>query len=226
MFLVLWSTKSSLAAKTYEDGYGPAGDGPGSFEAIRTTENPVFSAIPFVRMFISRSISGPPRLLRKLSRHSQAEYQSIDSLGESLTAQRHRLGAYVNVLHEPLAVSMDVIIFAAKCGVALFSEPHGHKSIWCEIGLQEFTWRSVRTQDGFRARYPLRTAPSIVAGQPVSVQSPARNNPRTEDSCFGRQRSTPGSGENVGGGFFYDRRFHQFRLARAGSTCRTSSKHR
>src|ERR1700682_2314733 len=47
------------------------------------------------------------------------------------------------------------------------------------------------------ARYPLRTAPSIVAGQLVSVPSPARNSPRTLVSCLGLHRSTPGSGENV-----------------------------
>src|SRR5258708_7754019 len=37
----------------------------------------------------------------------------------------------------------------------------------------------------------------MVAGQPVSVQSPARNKRGMEVCCRGRQRSTPGSGENV-----------------------------
>src|SRR6266850_944944 len=76
------------------------------------------------------------------------------------------------------------------------------------------------------ARYPLRTAPSIVAGQPVSVQSPARNNPRTEDSCFGRQRSTPGSAENVAAASFMTVAFTNSASRAAGSACRTSSKHR
>src|SRR5271154_4654617 len=37
----------------------------------------------------------------------------------------------------------------------------------------------------------------MVAGQPVAVQSPARNIFGIGDFCCGRQRSTPGSGENV-----------------------------
>src|SRR5262245_15100491 len=36
------------------------------------------------------------------------------------------------------------------------------------------------------ARWPLRTALSIVAGRPVAIQSPARNNPRTGVSVSGR----------------------------------------
>src|SRR6267378_6984187 len=47
------------------------------------------------------------------------------------------------------------------------------------------------------ALYPLRTAPSMVAGQPVAVQSPAKKKFWTVVSCLGRQRSTPGSGEKV-----------------------------
>src|SRR5271155_1577759 len=35
----------------------------------------------------------------------------------------------------------------------------------------------------------------MVAGQPVAVQSPARNILSMGDFCCGRQRSTPGSGE-------------------------------
>jgi len=37
----------------------------------------------------------------------------------------------------------------------------------------------------------------MVAGQPVSVQSPARNRREMAVCCLGRQRSTPGAGENV-----------------------------
>src|ERR1700683_2142904 len=47
------------------------------------------------------------------------------------------------------------------------------------------------------ARYPLRTAAAIVAGHEVRVQSPARKRFSTDIFCAGRQRSTPGSGENV-----------------------------
>src|SRR5579863_5071180 len=45
------------------------------------------------------------------------------------------------------------------------------------------------------ARCPLRTAPSIVAGRPVSVQSPAMNSPRTDVTAAGRG-GPPGAIEN------------------------------
>src|SRR5579864_7415080 len=45
------------------------------------------------------------------------------------------------------------------------------------------------------ARCPLRTAPSIVAGKPVSVQSPARNSPGTDVTGAGRG-GPPGAIEN------------------------------
>src|SRR3989337_2228624 len=44
---------------------------------------------------------------------------------------------------------------------------------------------------------PLSTAPSIVAGRPVSVQSPARKRFFIEVFCDGLHSSTPGWGENV-----------------------------
>src|SRR5258708_3695162 len=45
------------------------------------------------------------------------------------------------------------------------------------------------------ARYPLRTAPSIVAGQPVAVQSPARKTRGHTVAAGGRYASMPGRGE-------------------------------
>jgi hypothetical protein len=47
------------------------------------------------------------------------------------------------------------------------------------------------------AKYPLRTAPSMVAGQPVAVQSQARNNLGQGLLCGARKASLPGDGENV-----------------------------
>src|SRR6185312_2751488 len=44
---------------------------------------------------------------------------------------------------------------------------------------------------------PLLTAPSMVAGQPVAVQSPARNIFGQSVVKPGRYSSTPGTGENV-----------------------------
>src|ERR1700728_2129647 len=45
------------------------------------------------------------------------------------------------------------------------------------------------------ARYPLRTAPSMVAGQPVAVQSPARKTRGQAVVATGRCASIPGRGE-------------------------------
>src|SRR5271166_2240067 len=47
------------------------------------------------------------------------------------------------------------------------------------------------------APYPLRTAPSMVEGQPVAVQSPAMNNLGHGLVCDGRYASLPGAGEKV-----------------------------
>src|SRR5450631_1295489 len=45
------------------------------------------------------------------------------------------------------------------------------------------------------ARYPLRTAPSMVAGHPVAVQSPARKTRGQAVMEVGRWASMPGRGE-------------------------------
>ncbi|MCW2897552.1 MAG: hypothetical protein JWO75_7041 [Actinomycetia bacterium] len=44
---------------------------------------------------------------------------------------------------------------------------------------------------------PLRTAPSIVSGQPVSVQEPARTRPGSAVAAFGRSFAVPGTWRNV-----------------------------
>src|SRR4029079_10561070 len=49
------------------------------------------------------------------------------------------------------------------------------------------------------ARWPLHTAPSIVAGRPVSTQSPASRNRRTPVRVTGRA-GCPGASENVARG--------------------------
>src|SRR5712692_8900571 len=48
-------------------------------------------------------------------------------------------------------------------------------------------------QDRLGRHIPLRTAPSIVAGQPEAVQSPAQRRLDSGDTGPGRQRSTPGT---------------------------------
>src|ERR1700722_9598358 len=76
------------------------------------------------------------------------------------------------------------------------------------------------------AKKPLRTAPSIVDGQPVEVQSPARNNPVWEVPCGGRHPAEPGAGENVADISFTTVPFTSDASRVAGSTLRNSSRHR
>jgi hypothetical protein len=47
------------------------------------------------------------------------------------------------------------------------------------------------------AKYPLRTAPSIVAGQPVRVQSPASSKFEIAVCCRGLIASSPGRTEKT-----------------------------
>ena len=56
-----------------------------------------------------------------------------------------------------------------------------------------------RDEAASAARWPLRTALSIVAGSPVSIQSPARNKPRTDVRVDGRG-GWPGASEKVARG--------------------------
>jgi hypothetical protein len=44
---------------------------------------------------------------------------------------------------------------------------------------------------------PLRTAPSIVSGQPVSVHEPASTRPGSPVAAFGRSLAVPGTWRNV-----------------------------
>ena len=58
-------------------------------------------------------------------------------------------------------------------------------------------WASRRASAATAAAWPLRTAPSIVAGQPVSVQAPARNRPFMCVRGPGRSRPAPGAARKV-----------------------------
>src|SRR5271168_2875415 len=62
----------------------------------------------------------------------------------------------------------------------------------------------------------------MVAGQPVSVQSPARNILPIGDFCGGRQRSIPGSGENVAAVSLMTVAFTSWASRDLGNACRTS----
>ena len=74
-------------------------------------------------------------------------------------------------------------------------------------------------------RWPLRTALSIVAGSPVSIQSPARNSPRTGVAVAGRA-GWPGASENVARGSRIDRRAHERRAARRPAAPRAARRAR
>ena len=84
--------------------------------------------------------------------------------------------------------------------------------------------RTVRIS--WAARYPLRTAPSIVAGQPVSVQSPARNRPSIGVRCGGRSASTPGRTANVAPCSVTTHHRRQFRRSSRGPDLRQLGQHR
>src|ERR1700686_5709648 len=66
----------------------------------------------------------------------------------------------------------------------------------------------------------------MVAGQPVSVQSPAKNKFCTLVSCLGRQRSTPGSGEKVAAASLMTVALIRLASREAGSAWRTSFRQR
>src|SRR3954463_9921928 len=72
------------------------------------------------------------------------------------------------------------------------------------------------------ARYPLRTAPSMVAGQPVAVQSPARNTRGQGVIGTGRWASIPGRGEYVAFTSLITVDLTRFAARAAGKNSRTS----
>src|SRR6516162_6396690 len=66
----------------------------------------------------------------------------------------------------------------------------------------------------------------MVAGQPVAVQSPARNILGVLVCCAGRQQSTPGSGEKVAAASLITVALMSWASRAAGRACRTSLRHR
>ena len=64
-------------------------------------------------------------------------------------------------------------------------------------GNRKFCARPAAAVTASAAMYPLRTAPSIVEGQPERVQSPARNRFRMGVRVPGRSGSSPGMAEKV-----------------------------
>ncbi len=113
----------------------------------------------------------------------------------------------------------DHCLLAARCFHQNFDSPSNGKSACRSFAACP---NSARTDSA--ARYPLRTAPSIVEGHPVCVQSPERNKFSIDVFCGGRQRSTPGSGENVAFTSLMTVAFNTFASRVSGSTSAISRR--
>jgi heme-degrading monooxygenase HmoA len=100
MFLVLWEYEvKSGSEKQFEEVYGPAGDWTRLF---RTDSN--YQETRFLRDLFRSNVyltldfwASRNSYERFLATH-KAEYQCIDALGESLTTNERRLGAYEMVI--------------------------------------------------------------------------------------------------------------------------------
>ena len=76
------------------------------------------------------------------------------------------------------------------------------------------------------ASWPLRTAPSMVAGHPVSHQAPARNRPGTSVVVAGRNAREPGMARNVAAFSRVTTASRSRAWRAAGSSSRSASKNR
>ena len=103
--------------------------------------------------------------------------------GPSSTRARWPTGARARVCQLPAPAAVRVSSrTSAACG---------------RSGVRAACGRPLQAQTASAAIRPLRTAPSIVEGQPVAVQSPARNRFGTRVREAGRDASTPGRTEST-----------------------------
>src|SRR6266849_6566322 len=230
MFLVLWEYEvKSGSEKQFEDVYGPAGDWARLFRTdshYRETRL-LCDPFPFERLSHARFLD-VARLLRKIHGCSQSRIPGDrrprrKAHCERTPPWRLRNGDSMNRCQFSIGVNQFSPRSAGSRDFPshMATNPSGSRSGW-----RNFRGAPATRSTASAARYPLRTAPSIVAGQPVADQSPARNNPRTDVSCFGRQRSTPGSGENVAAASLITVAFTNCASRAAGSACRTSLRQR
>src|SRR6266852_4752241 len=226
MFLVLWEYEvKSGSEKQFEDVYGPAGDWARLFRTdshYRETRL-LCDPFPFERLSHARFLD-VARLLRKIHGCSQSRIPGDrrprrKAHCERTPPWRLRNGDSMNRCQFSIGVNQFSPRSAGSRDFPshMATNPSGSRSGW-----RNFRGVPATRSTASAARYPLRTAPSIVAGQPVAVQSPARNNPRTDVSCFGRQRSTPGSGEKVAAASLITVAFTNCASRAAGSAWRTS----
>jgi hypothetical protein len=97
--------------------------------------------------------------------------------------------------------------------------PEGERS-----GRRKLSVRPSAARTALAAIYPARTAPSIVDGQPVWIQSPARNRFGIPVAVDGLSLSLAGFGEKVAIGSFTTRAFRTIALRETGSAWWRSCK--
>src|SRR5882672_4044315 len=196
----------------------PPATGPVSFERIRTTGKPVSCRIPFVQMFISRSISGRHATPTNNFSPPTKPNTNRSTLSAKISLRANAASALTNRwLHDSLLVfHWRESVLAAKCGLARFSEPHGDKSVELQIRLEKCSRRAGNSQHCFRGEISAahcafhRGRPA--RGGPVSREKQSAHGcflfrPPAIHSRFRRESC---------GSFLYDRRFHQLRFAGGG----------
>jgi hypothetical protein len=96
MFLVLWEYEvKSGSEKRFKDVYGPAGDWARLFRTDSHYRETRLLQDPFrSNAYLTLDFWTSRDSYEKFMSAHKAKYQSIDALGESLTASERRLGAY------------------------------------------------------------------------------------------------------------------------------------
>jgi heme-degrading monooxygenase HmoA len=96
MFLVLWEYEVKPGSeKRFEKAYGPAGDWAQLFRTDSHYQETRLLRDPLrLNVYLSLDFWTSRDSYEKFMASHKAEYQSIDSLAESLTLNQRRLGAY------------------------------------------------------------------------------------------------------------------------------------
>src|SRR5262249_7746877 len=131
---------------------------------------------------------------------------------------------HFQIAHEQLNEPGTVLPLQRELFVMNDNRPHelGNRVIGYRVLNYTITRLSNHPTQRSPARCRDRTALSIVAGSPVSVQSPASSNPRTPVSAGGRA-GWPGASENVAFGSRTTVARIRFAVRAAGSASRSSS---
>lgn len=100
MFLVLWEYEvKSGSEKRFEDMYGPGGGWARLFRTDSNYQETRLLLDPFrSNVYLTLDFWASRDSYEQFLASHKAEYQSIDALGESLTTNERRLGAYEMVI--------------------------------------------------------------------------------------------------------------------------------